>query len=129
MHGTNVIGRLKDGVGAEEAQRELGVIASRIEQDNKQSHAGTGLKLVPLQEAVVGQIKSILLVLLAAVGFVLLIACANVASLLLDAIARAAKGSRHSRCARRQPLASDQATADGISAAVIAGRRRRYLRG
>ena len=83
MHGTNLIGRLKTGVSAQQAQTELSVIASRIEQENKQSHAGTGLKLIPLQEQVVGQVKPILLVLLAAVGFVLLIACANVASLLL----------------------------------------------
>jgi predicted permease len=83
MHGTNLIGRLKPGVSVQQTQTELSVIASRIEQENKQSHAGTGLKLVPLQEQVVGQVKPILLVLLAAVGFVLLIACANVASLLL----------------------------------------------
>ena len=83
MHGTNVIGRLKSGVSAEQAQRELGVITSRIEHDYNESHAGTGLRLVPLQEQVVGQVKPILFVLLAAVGFVLLIACANVASLLL----------------------------------------------
>jgi putative ABC transport system permease protein len=83
MHGTNLIGRLKTGVNATQAQSELAVIASRIEQENKQSHAGTGLKLIPLQEQIVGQVKPILLVLLAAVGFVLLIACANVASLLL----------------------------------------------
>lgn len=82
-HGTNLIGRLKQGVTAEQAQTELSVIASRIEQENKQSHAGTGFKLIPLQEQVVGQVRPILLVLLAAVGFVLLIACANVASLLL----------------------------------------------
>ena len=83
MHGTNLIGRLKPGVTAEQAQQELSLIASRIEHDHNASHAGTGLKLVPLQEQVVGQVKPILLVLLGAVGFVLLIACANVASLLL----------------------------------------------
>ena len=83
MHGTNLIARLKAGVSVERAQTELSVIASRIEQENKDSHAGTGLKLVSLQEQVVGQVKPILMILLAAVGFVLLIACANIASLLL----------------------------------------------
>ncbi len=83
MHGTNLIGRLKPGVSESQALSELGVIAKRIEQEHNQSHAGTGVKLVPLQEQLVGQVKPILLVLLAAVGFVLLIACANVASLLL----------------------------------------------
>jgi putative ABC transport system permease protein len=83
MHGTNLIGRLKTGVSPEQAQTELGLIAGRIEKEHNQSHAGTGLRLIPLQEQVVGQVKPILLVLLAAVGFVLLIACANVASLVL----------------------------------------------
>ncbi|MGH9971005.1 MAG: ABC transporter permease [Pyrinomonadaceae bacterium] len=83
MHGTNVIGRLKPGVSVGQAQTELNVIAKRIEQDHNESHAGTGVRLVPLQEQFVGNVKPILLVLLAAVGFVLLIACANVASLLL----------------------------------------------
>jgi len=83
MHGTNVIGRLKPGVNVEQAQTELSVIAKRIEQEHNQSHAGTGIRLVPLQEQFVGNVRPILLVLLAAVGFVLLIACANVDSLLL----------------------------------------------
>jgi len=83
MHGTNLIARLKPGVSAAQAQSQLSVIAGRIEEENKESHAGTGLKLITLQEQVVGQVKPILLVLLVAVGFVLLIACANVASLLL----------------------------------------------
>ncbi len=83
MHGTNVIGRLKPGVTQEQAQSEMNVIAGRIEQQFNESHAGTTARVVPLQEEIVGTVRPILLVLLAAVGFVLLIACANVASLLL----------------------------------------------
>ena len=83
MHGSNLIGRLKPGVDQAQALSELSVISKRIEQEHNESHAGTAVKLVPLQEEFVGQVKPILLVLLAAVGFVLLIACANVASLLL----------------------------------------------
>lgn len=83
MHGTNLIGRLKPGVNPKQAQSELGLIAARIEKEHNESHANTGMTIVPLQEAVVGQVKPILLILLGAVGFVLLIACANVASLLL----------------------------------------------
>jgi len=83
MHGTNVVGRLKSDISVTQAQTELSLIASRIEREHNQSHAGTGVRLIALQEQVVGQVKPILLVLLAAVGFVLLIACANVASLLL----------------------------------------------
>jgi len=83
MHGTNLIARLKPGVTAAQAHAELSMITARIEQQFKESHAGTALKLIPLQEQVVGQVKPILTILLAAVGFVLLIACANVANLLL----------------------------------------------
>jgi putative ABC transport system permease protein len=83
MHGTNLIGRLKSGKTPEEAQSELNLIAGRIEQQFNDSHAGVKARLVPLQEEVVGNVRPILLVLLGAVGFVLLIACANVASLLL----------------------------------------------
>lgn len=83
MHGTNLIARLKPGVTPAQAQAELSIITTQIEQQFKDSHAGTSLKFIPLQEQVVGQVKPILMTLLAAVGFVLLIACANVASLLL----------------------------------------------
>jgi putative ABC transport system permease protein len=83
LHGTNLIGRLKSDKSVSDAQAELSLIASRIEQQFNDSHAGTTVRIVPLQEEVIGSVRPILLVLLAAVGFVLLIACANVASLLL----------------------------------------------
>ena len=83
MHGTNLIGRLKAGKTADEAQAELNLIAGRIEQQFNDSHAGVKARVVPLQEEIIGNVRPILLVLLGAVGFVLLIACANVASLLL----------------------------------------------
>ena len=83
MHGTNLIARLKRDKNVGEAQSEVNLIASRIEQQYNESHAGVTARLVPLQEEVIGNVRPILLVLLAAVGFVLLIACANVASLLL----------------------------------------------
>jgi putative ABC transport system permease protein len=70
-------------VTAAEAQSELSLIGNRIEQQYNDSHAGTSMRIVPLQEEIVGNVRPILMVLLGAVGFVLLIACANVASLLL----------------------------------------------
>ena len=83
MHGTNLIGRLEPGATVAQAQAEISAIAAHIEREHNQSHAGTGVTLVPLQEQAIGQVRPILLVLMAAVGFVLLIACANLASLLL----------------------------------------------
>jgi putative ABC transport system permease protein len=79
----NVVGRLKPDASIEQAQQELTVIVGHIEQQYSHSHTGEGIRLAALRDDIVGNIKPLLLVLLGAVGFVLLIACANVANLLL----------------------------------------------
>jgi putative ABC transport system permease protein len=75
----NVIARLKPGVTLKQAQADMDIFAENFQQQ----HPGVGVRLVNLQEEIVGRVKPVMLALLGAVGFVLLIACANVANLLL----------------------------------------------
>ena len=77
------IGRLKDGVTLAQAQSELTVIAQRLETRHPESNTNQGVHLVGLQQDNVRDLKKTLWVLFGAVAFVLLIACANVANLLL----------------------------------------------
>jgi putative ABC transport system permease protein len=77
------IGRLKPGVDATQAREELAVIGARLEQAYPEENRGHGPNLRSLRDSMVGTVRVALLVLLGAVGFVLLIACANVATLLL----------------------------------------------
>jgi predicted permease len=78
----NIMVRLKPGVTVQEAQADVNVIASRIREKDKRD-ASFGMDVIGLQEQVVGDVRRALLVLLGSVGLVLLIACANVANLLL----------------------------------------------
>ena len=81
--GIRGIGRLKPGVSVVEARVDMERITSNLAAAYSEDNKGIGASLVPMRQQVVGGVQSLLMLLLAAVGFVLLIACVNVANLML----------------------------------------------
>ncbi len=78
------IGRLKPGVSLTQAQAEMNTLSGRLEKEFPAQDSGLTIRIEPFRRFVVGDVKSELLILLGAVGLVLLIACANIANLLLS---------------------------------------------
>ncbi len=82
-HGLEAIGRLKDGVSVAQAQSEMHRVAARIEELNPVTNAGIEVRVTSLHENLSGDYRDALLILLGVVGCVLLVACVNVANLML----------------------------------------------
>ena len=112
-HFVNLVGRLKSGVTLQQAQGEVTAIADRMAEQEK-GNEGLGALLVPVREQFTGDVRLAVLVLLGAVAFVLLVACVNVANLLLARAAgrekelaiRASLGANRGRLIRQLMLES-----------------------
>ncbi|HEX7088585.1 MAG TPA: ABC transporter permease [Longimicrobiales bacterium] len=129
-HDVLVLGRLRPGATLEAAQADVATVARQLEAEYPRSNHGRGVRVEPLREAAFANVERTLLILLGAVGLVLLVACANVANLLLarsavrarEVAVRAALGAGPRRLLRLFLAESLVLTllAGGIGAAIAA---------
>lgn len=127
LHWLNVIGRLAPGVSLEEAAAEMAVISDRLGRQYPDSELDIGTRIVTLREAILGDIRPILILLLAAATLLLLVAWANVINLLLarlvnrrqEMAVRAALGASRTRLVRQSLTESLALTATGAFAGLI----------
>jgi putative ABC transport system permease protein len=121
-HYLAALGRLKPGVALDQAKAEMETIARRLEEKAPDTNLGWSVKVAPMLDYTVRNIKPALIVLLGAVGFVLLISCANVANLLL-----ARSSARQKEIAIRTALGSSrwrvvrQLMTESVMLAIIGG--------
>jgi putative ABC transport system permease protein len=135
--GTHAIGRLKPGVSVAQAQADMTSIAATLTREYPAFNAGWTVNVVPLQEDMVGRTRTPLLVLFGAIALVLLIACANVANLLLaqasgrqrELAVRTALGGTRMRLVRQLLAESTTlALAGGLAGTALAWTGIRLLR-
>jgi putative ABC transport system permease protein len=121
-HNWNVIARLKDGVTLQQARADLSAIGRQIKQEHGKDVDAVDIAAIPLHEYTVGNVRNVLLIVFAAVGFLLMVACANVANLLLARVAARQKefAVRAALGATRLRLASQFVT-ENVLLAVVAG--------
>src|SRR5512146_2365822 len=120
--GLDAIGRLKPGVTLEQARADMSKVSRDLEAAYPDVNKGLGTTMVSLRNAMVGEVRPALIMLLASVGFVLLIACANVANLMLarstartrEFAIRSALGASHKQVVR-------QLLTESIVLAIIGG--------